>query len=230
MIWFSCPPAPSREASARAGFHRGPQPGRAPYGQGHGMSHGTTHGIAPTALLSSANARLGGSVPAGGLAGLPATAARWRERASLARLSSCRGTRGSRRRPRARLPLVSGAGRCQPGAASGSVLTGKQYVSPADAGLVFNWGVLRPVCLCRWPDIGAQCCVRSDKQRHLPRSHGAIGAGAGQHLAVRAERHRGRGVPAPSREGDPDRLPGGRVPQPHGPVAVGGSQQLAGPG
>ena len=173
MIWFSCPPAPSREASARAGFHRGPQPGRAPYGQGHGMSHGTTHGIAPTALLSSANARLGGSVPAGGLAGLPATAARWRERASLARLSSCRGTRGSWRRPCARLPLVSGAGRCQPGAASGSVLTGKQYVSPADARLVFTWGVLRPVFLCRWPDIPPGPVAVPRRPRYPPPQLGA---------------------------------------------------------
>jgi hypothetical protein len=31
------------------------------------------------------------------------------------------------------------------------------HVSPADAGLGFTRGVLRPVCPCRWSDIGAEC-------------------------------------------------------------------------
>jgi len=62
------------------------------------------------------------------------------------------------------------------------------------------------------------------EKRHLPHPYGAVGVGGGQELAVRAE---GRAGHAPARagagrEGSADGLPGGRVPQPHIAVGVGG--------
>ena len=40
----------------------------------------------------------------------------------------------------------------------------------AGAGLRFTRGVMRPICLCRWSDIGTECCVRVSEKRHLPQS------------------------------------------------------------
>ena len=62
----------------------------------------------------------------------------------------------------------------------------------------------------------------------VPQPHRAVGAGAGQQLAVGAERHPEHAVPgAGGVEGRADGLAGGRVPQPHRAVAVGAGQQLA---
>ena len=116
-----------------------------------------------------------------------------------------------------------------PGAGFRPVPGGKRHVSSADAGLWFTRGVSRPFCLCWRPDIGAQCRVRIGEKRHWPRPHGAVGVGAGQELAVRAERHAGHAPPraGTGREGSAGGLPGGRVPQPHDSVAVCGGQELA---
>ena len=62
----------------------------------------------------------------------------------------------------------------------------------------------------------------------VPQPHRAVGVGAGQQLAVRAERHpdhaaAGAGVGLDGADG----LAGGRIPQPHRAVAVGAGQQLA---
>ena len=64
----------------------------------------------------------------------------------------------------------------------------------------------------------------------VPQPDGAVGAGAGQQLAVRAERHPGHaalGARISGARSSADGLPGGRVPQPDGAVAVGAGQQLA---
>ena len=62
----------------------------------------------------------------------------------------------------------------------------------------------------------------------VPQPHRAVAVGAGQQLAIRAERHPRHAVlGAGGVEGRADGLAGGRVPQPHRAVAVGAGQQLA---
>ena len=55
-------------------------------------------------------------------------------------------------------------------------------MSAANSGLRLTRSVLRPIRPCRWPDIGAQCCVRIGGKRHLPRLHGAVRVGGRQEL------------------------------------------------
>ena len=63
----------------------------------------------------------------------------------------------------------------------------------------------------------------------VPQPHRAVAVGAGQQLAVGAERHPVHAVPGRvvGLDGRADGLAGGRVPQPHRAVAAGAGQQLA---
>ena len=61
----------------------------------------------------------------------------------------------------------------------------------------------------------------------VPQPHRAVAVGAGQQLAVGAERHRVHAVPGGGVQGRADGAAGGRVPQPHRAVGAGAGQQLA---
>ncbi len=104
-------------------------------------------------------------------------------------------------------------------ASPGAVQTGaggKRHVSSADAGLRPTRGVVRPVCLCRRPGIGTECCVWIIEKRHIPCPYGAVRVGCGEQLAVLAERHPVHPPLATARKGEPTACRVARVPQPHG--------------
>ena len=61
----------------------------------------------------------------------------------------------------------------------------------------------------------------------VPQPHHAVAAGAGQQLAIGAERHPEHAPPGTGVQGRADAAAGGRVPQPHHAVGAGAGQQLA---
>src|SRR5215468_8396204 len=98
--------------------------------------------------------------------------------------------------------------------------------SGADSGLWFAGGVLGPVLLCWWADVGAERRIRTRQQPYLPQMHGALGVGAGQPFTIGAERYPVYAVQRTGFEGRTDGLAGDRVPQLHGAAGASAGQQL----